>query len=332
MRAGEAGEQKKHLFGKAMLCDDGFCNALESWRSIPAPPPPHSPSPRLLSLPVQPVALGVHLRLRSAVLPYKAAVSYEAESVHTCVLQLPTTGARIKQLPVVPKLQFGTGRLNWAPADRYRRDMSDQRAAASQLRNLKRLAIMQAGKLKTDFTADIKCKLWLYAHRCTCVHASQHNITDGQVTSNKCVELRDNKLETTPPSFTYRRSLPYINKSRQNLQNAGKEESTAVIVTCCRYSKGADVVSCRRVTVTGCDRLSLFHQTLIQTLACFMYWHRTVLVCTHRSTKAQCVCLQNGITTSRKHNAQANMHDAVHTTARTRWKEQATHRMTAGVL
>jgi hypothetical protein len=95
------------------------------------------------------------------------------------------------------------------------------------------------------FTADMKC---VYAHRGTCVPARQHNTTDdGRMTSSKRVE-RDNKLETTrPPSFICRRkSLQYIN-------NRVKSYRTVVIVTCCRYSRAADVVSCRRITVTaGC--------------------------------------------------------------------------------
>jgi hypothetical protein len=36
--------------------------------------------------------------------------------------------------PVIPKLQFGTGTLNWAPAEAYRRHVC-RGAAANQLRN-----------------------------------------------------------------------------------------------------------------------------------------------------------------------------------------------------
>jgi hypothetical protein len=52
----------------------------------------------------------------------------------------------------------------------------------------------------------------------------------------------------------------------------------------------------------------------------------------------QCVLqnnIANNIAASRKHKAQTNMRDAVHTTARTRWRnhaQQDTHHMTGGVL
>jgi hypothetical protein len=66
------------------------------------------------------------------------------------------------------------------------------------------------------------------------------------------------------------------------------------------------------------DGLSLsLQQTLIQILAYFMYWHRTILVCTHRSMK-------DYRTTSLLQEITAAVHNSVHTTARTRQKEQVT--------
>jgi hypothetical protein len=93
---------------------------------------------------------------------------------------------------------------------------------------------------------------------------------------------RDYELETTPPSFTYRRALQHI-KIAAKLQNADKRSHRDVLLL---------QQKCRRrcfMQTRYSDGLSLVQQTLIQTLAYFVYWHRTKLVCTHPSMTAQCV-------------------------------------------